>query len=131
MPDAIRLPPQPDTCELCRRKAPLTRHHLIPKSLHDKPYVQKRFGRTERITATLWVCRPCHNHIHATFDEKELALTITTVSASWRMSGYVRLWSGCHVNQTALYPSDNIWINKASRIATFSQGLLLRDSNNP
>ncbi|GGM22695.1 hypothetical protein GCM10009425_36940 [Pseudomonas asuensis] len=48
---------------------------MIPKSLHDKPYVQKRFGRTERITATLWVCRPCHNHIHATFDEKELALT--------------------------------------------------------
>ncbi|MFK4134279.1 hypothetical protein ACI2KR_18610 [Pseudomonas luteola] len=75
MPDAIRLPPQPDACELCGRKAPLTRHHLIPKSLHDKPYVQKRFDRIERITATLWVCRPSHNHIHATFDEKALALT--------------------------------------------------------
>ncbi|TWI53766.1 hypothetical protein IQ22_02373 [Pseudomonas duriflava] len=74
MPEAIRLPPQPDTCELCGRQTPLTRHHLIPKSLHDKPYVQKRFGRTERITATLWICRPCHSHIHATFTEKELAL---------------------------------------------------------
>ena len=29
----------------------------------------------ERITATLWVCRACHNQIHRLFSEKELALT--------------------------------------------------------
>lgn len=75
MADVIRLPPRPPACELCGRAAPLTRHHLIPKALHDKAYVQKRFDRLERITATLWVCRPCHSHIHKTFSEKELALT--------------------------------------------------------
>ena len=74
MADPIRLPPQPETCELCGRRAPLTRHHLIPKALHDKPYVQKRYARSERITATLWVCRPCHNQIHKVFGEKELAV---------------------------------------------------------
>lgn len=75
MPEPIRLPPQPDACELCARKLSLTRHHLIPKVLHDKPYVQKRFARRECITATLWVCRACHNQIHKLFSEKELALT--------------------------------------------------------
>lgn len=75
MPEPIRLPPPPDQCELCRRPVPLTRHHLIPKALHNKPYVQKQFAKSERITATLWVCRACHNQIHRLFSEKELALT--------------------------------------------------------
>lgn len=70
----LRLPDPPDACELCLRQAPLTRHHLIPKALHSKTYVRKRFGREQRITATLWVCRPCHNQIHRLFSEKELAL---------------------------------------------------------
>ena len=75
MPPVIRLPEQPDACELCARTMPLTRHHLIPKALHNKPYVQKRFDKVERISATLWVCRACHNQIHRLFSEKELALT--------------------------------------------------------
>jgi hypothetical protein len=75
MPEPIRLPEQPDACELCARAAALTRHHLIPKALHNKVYVQKRFGKSERISATLWVCRACHNQIHRLFSEKELALT--------------------------------------------------------
>ena len=75
MSGAIRLPPQPPACELCARAAPLTRHHLIPKALHDKPYVQKRYAKSQRISATLWVCRACHNQIHRLFSEKELALT--------------------------------------------------------
>ncbi|MDH4565690.1 hypothetical protein E8E95_03265 [Pseudomonas sp. BN414] len=81
MPEPIRLPPQPDACELCGRASTLTRHHLIPKALHDKPYVQKRFAKSERITATLWVCRPCHNQIHRLFSEKELALTFNSREA--------------------------------------------------
>jgi hypothetical protein len=81
MPEPIRLPPQPDQCELCRRLVPLTRHHLIPKALHNKPYVQKQFAKSERITATLWVCRACHNQIHRLFSEKELALTYNSREA--------------------------------------------------
>ncbi|OEO26474.1 hypothetical protein [Pseudomonas marincola] len=75
MPEPIRLPPQPDVCELCQRAAALTRHHLIPKALHDKAYVQKRFSKQQCISATLWVCRACHNQIHRLFSEKQLALT--------------------------------------------------------
>jgi len=81
MARTIRLPPQPQACELCGREAVLTRHHLIPKSLHDKPYVRKRHGRLERITATLWVCRPCHDQIHKVLSEKELALLYNTREA--------------------------------------------------
>lgn len=81
MAEPIRLPPQPDACELCARQLPLTRHHLIPKALHDKPYVQKRYAKSERITATLWVCRACHNQIHRLFTEKELALTYNSREA--------------------------------------------------
>ncbi|HBX54943.1 hypothetical protein [Pseudomonas sp. UBA2684] len=75
MPEPIRLPTPPDTCELCARSVPLTRHHLIPKALHDKAYVQKRYAKHQRISATLWVCRACHNQIHRLFSEKQLALT--------------------------------------------------------
>ncbi|WP_339487126.1 hypothetical protein [Pseudomonas sp. EL_65y_Pfl2_R95] len=78
MPEPTRLPPQPEACELCARKALLTRHHLIPKSLHNKTYVQKRYAKTERITATLWLCRACHNQVHRLFTEKELALSYNT-----------------------------------------------------
>ena len=81
MPEPIRLPPQPDHCELCRRPVPLTRHHLIPKALHNKPYVQKQYAKSERITATLWVCRACHNQIHRLFSEKELALSYNSRDA--------------------------------------------------
>jgi len=81
MVDPIRLPPQPEVCELCARPASLTRHHLIPKALHDKAYGQKRSPRHERITATLWVCRACHNQIHRLFSEKELALTYNSREA--------------------------------------------------
>lgn len=77
----IRLPPQSEVCELCARPVALTRHHLIPKALHDKVCVQRRFPRHERITATLWVCRACHNQIHRLFSEKELALTFNTREA--------------------------------------------------
>jgi len=90
--DAIRLPPQPDACELCARSVALTRHHLIPKALHDKAYVQKRYRRHERITATLWVCRACHNQIHRLFSEKELALSYNSREAllgDERLRGFV------------------------------------------
>ena len=81
MTASLRLPDPPDACELCLRQAQLTRHHLIPKALHGKKYIRKRYGREERITATLWVCRPCHNQIHLLFTEKELALTFNNRDA--------------------------------------------------
>jgi hypothetical protein len=62
-------------CELCGRSTVLTRHHLIPRTRHRNKRTQKRFARDEMQTRILWVCRSCHNHIHETFSEKELADT--------------------------------------------------------
>jgi hypothetical protein len=75
----LKLPPQPACCELCERPvARLTRHHLIPKRLHRKKRFQKLFTKTEMITRTLWVCRPCHNAIHKARSEYELGLDFNT-----------------------------------------------------
>ena len=75
----LHLPPQPERCELCLRGvAKLTRHHLIPKRLHRKKRFQKLFERDDRITRTLWVCRPCHNAIHQARSEFELGLHFNT-----------------------------------------------------
>lgn len=75
----MKLPPQPDTCELCGRPvAQLTRHHLIPKHLHRKKRFRKLFSREELITRTLWVCRPCHNAVHRVADEQGLGLYYNT-----------------------------------------------------
>ncbi|MCD1631514.1 MULTISPECIES: hypothetical protein [Marinobacter] len=75
----LKLPPQPDNCELCERAVPkLTRHHLIPKHLHRQKRFQKLFSKEELITRTLWVCRPCHNAIHRARSEHELGLYFNT-----------------------------------------------------
>lgn len=74
MTDDLRPPPEPEACELCGRAgAALTKHHLIPKTRHNKPSIRKRFSRAERLTRILWVCRPCHDHIHRCFSEATLA----------------------------------------------------------
>ncbi|MBY5940091.1 hypothetical protein KUW00_04230 [Halomonas sp. DP5N14-9] len=66
-------PPRPERCELCARGAPLTKHHLIPRSLHGKARYRKRHDRVERLTTILWVCHGCHRHLHALLSERELA----------------------------------------------------------
>lgn len=63
----------PEQCELCRRKTPLTRHHLIPRTVHKRKRIRRSFSRDELHGSVLWVCRACHNKIHATFTEMELA----------------------------------------------------------
>jgi len=47
---------------------------LVPKQLHNKAYIRKRFSRVELLTRILWVCRPCHNCIHRAKTARELAL---------------------------------------------------------
>lgn len=66
-------------CGFCRRHvASLTRHHLIPRSQHGRRRVRERFDREQRQSATLSLCRACHNHIHYLFSEKRLALELNT-----------------------------------------------------
>ncbi len=74
MSGTIRIPPRPNACELCgRANLNLTQHHLIPRTRHRNKRIQKQFSRAEMLTRILWVCRPCHSHIHTVFSEKELA----------------------------------------------------------
>lgn len=66
--------PEAQACALCGRVGPtLTRHHLIPRAVHDRKWARRRFGRAEMQARVLWVCKPCHRHIHATLSEKQLA----------------------------------------------------------
>lgn len=66
-------------CELCQRSGPeLTKHHLIPRTRHRNRRVKKLFSRAEMTGRVLWVCRPCHHHIHRVLDEKQLALEYNT-----------------------------------------------------
>lgn len=62
------------SCELCGRQiAELTKHHLIPRMRHRNRRTQKQFKRQEMVERILWLCRPCHNHIHRVLSEKALA----------------------------------------------------------
>lgn len=63
----------PSRCELCRRETHLTRHHLIPRTLHNRKRIRRSFSREEMHNNLLWLCRPCHSKLHATFSEMELA----------------------------------------------------------
>jgi len=74
-------PPMPTGCELCGRDESLTKHHLIPRALHNKPRYRKRYSREERLTAIAWLCRPCHKHIHRLFTERELAEQFNHIAA--------------------------------------------------
>ncbi|WP_019583228.1 hypothetical protein [Thioalkalivibrio sp. ALE16] len=59
----------------------LTRHHLIPRKQHRRKRIRRRFSRAEREGRILWVCRPCHDHIHKHFDEQILAERLNTRDA--------------------------------------------------
>jgi hypothetical protein len=75
-------PSTSDTCALCGRSGlRTTRHHLIPRRTHRLKRIRKRFDREERLSAILHVCRPCHSHIHAVLNEKELAETYNSRTA--------------------------------------------------
>lgn len=70
---SLTPPPKPLACQLCERAEPLTRHHLIPRALHNKPRYRKRYSREQRLSAVVWLCVPCHRHLHRLYDEPVLA----------------------------------------------------------
>ncbi|PIE83299.1 MAG: hypothetical protein CSA09_02170 [Candidatus Contendobacter odensis] len=73
MVEIPRIPSKPSSCALCGRfMSALTRHHLIPRARHRKKRNQRLFSRDMVRTHILWVCRPCHNHIHSILSEKEM-----------------------------------------------------------
>jgi hypothetical protein len=50
-------------------RAVITEHHLVPR---------QRGGGPEHVVP---MCRPCHGHVHALFDNKTLAARLNTLDA--------------------------------------------------
>ncbi|KAL1654444.1 hypothetical protein SLS61_003045 [Didymella pomorum] len=82
---AVTLPPpiwattRTTKCELCERDwVPLTYHHLIPKSTHDR--VRKRVWHDEDVlNSVAWLCRACHSFVHRMASNEQLARYYYTV----------------------------------------------------
>ncbi|KAF2175600.1 hypothetical protein K469DRAFT_646988 [Zopfia rhizophila CBS 207.26] len=76
---SVTAPPPPwsstrtTECELCHRSwIPLTYHHLIPKSTHER--VSKRGWHAEdKLNSVAWLCRACHSFVHRVESNEELA----------------------------------------------------------
>lgn len=67
-------------CELCGRTVSwLTRHHLIPRTRHANKRNKREFSRVEVKRRVAWLCRPCHNHVHAVLGEKRLEREFNTL----------------------------------------------------
>jgi hypothetical protein len=75
-------------CELCERRMPLTKHHLIPRSQHAA-YRAKGFSEA-CLAQTLRCCRQCHNALHDAIDEPTLAAHYNTAAALLRHEGVHR-----------------------------------------
>ena len=67
---------RPEYCELCGRKdSRLTKHHLIPR---------QKGGGSSRVKAgetcpIAWLCKQCHNQVHALFTNRELKMHYSTI----------------------------------------------------
>mmetsp|Transcript_4464 Transcript_4464/g.6031 ORF Transcript_4464/g.6031 Transcript_4464/m.6031 type:complete len:213 (-) Transcript_4464:64-702(-) len=61
---------EPGYCAMCERNVHLTRHHLIPRALHDK--FAKKGRSKELLSRTISICRPCHSAVHNFLELKEL-----------------------------------------------------------
>jgi hypothetical protein len=78
----IDQPASAAACELCGRvQLPLTRHHLIPQSQHQRNRAKRRFDRDEMQTSIALLCRPCHSQLHAVLDNSQLVLAYHSIEA--------------------------------------------------
>jgi|ERR1712000_186357 len=67
-------------CELCETERTLTRHHLIPRQLHNKLLKQKRgYDKTFLNNHCAEICRPCHNAVHNAESNSSLAADFNSV----------------------------------------------------
>lgn len=69
-------------CELCgRTQLPLTRHHLIPQSRHNKPRTRRDHDPSDFDTRIALLCRPCHSQVHHLIDNATLARDYASIQA--------------------------------------------------
>ena len=56
------------TCSLCGAEEKLTKHHLIPQVRAKNKYKEVKDDPSN----WLWICRSCHDQLHAVFTETQL-----------------------------------------------------------
>lgn len=78
-PPAVTPSTRATACEICERDwIPLTYHHLIPRSTHDR--VLKRGWHEEwRLNSVAWLCRSCHSMVHRLESNESLARNFYSV----------------------------------------------------
>lgn len=62
-------------CELCGRgvrNGSISRHHWIPKCLHNRKDICQPFGELDLKNYVGYLCKDCHSFLHSTFTEEEL-----------------------------------------------------------
>ena len=70
-----------EECLICGGGHAVTKHHLIPRTLHRNKWFKKRFTRDE-LRRTVPLCRECHSAVHAMFpDEKKMGRECGTPEA--------------------------------------------------
>lgn len=67
-------------CPCCGRQLALTFHHLIPRKLHRRKHFRRHYAKAE-LARGMYICRDCHDGIHRTYSEMELAQSLATPEA--------------------------------------------------
>lgn len=96
------------SCEICLRNIALTKHHLIPVSLHKNKKIKAVFSK-EELQAGVDVCRECHNQIHALISEKDLAREYYTFERLTAHEGLARYLNWVRSKK----PGSKIKVSKA------------------
>ena len=80
------------SCEICQRhRFKLTRHHLIPRVMHDRLLKQGSCGKYQ-LNRVAWLCRGCHEFIHHRIKPHVLAQKYPSVELLLRRPD-VREWA--------------------------------------
>ena len=80
------------SCEICQRhRFKLTRHHLIPRAMHDRLLKQGSCGK-HQLNRVAWLCRGCHEFIHHRIKPHVLAQKYPSVELLLRRPD-VREWA--------------------------------------
>ena len=85
-------------CELCGIETELTKHHLVPKVKAKNKYKDIK----EDDSNLIWICRSCHDQIHALYDEstlRDLYSTKEKLMAAEELKKYIA-WKQKHPDFT-------------------------------
>jgi hypothetical protein len=72
-PPPVWVNTRASACEICEREwVPLTYHHLIPRSTHEKA-LKRGWHEEWELNKVAWLCGACHRCVHRVATNEELA----------------------------------------------------------